>query len=203
MIPEKEFWNKKYEDGGISGRGSIGRYRNWKWIRIYNETGEFKSVVDVGCGDLKFWMHPIGFFIRTKKGFEYTGIDVSEVIIERNRKIAPRWNFICSASHELQGKLKAQVVLALDLLFHIMDEKRFKFTLENLCKWSNDWVVIYNWDENPFENLGEVTDGVSQYYRNLDDYEWIFGDHLFELVKKIKVPFDDYGMLYFFRKLIY
>ena len=203
MIPEKDFWNKKYAEGGISGKGSIGKYRNWKWGMINQVIGPFKSVIDVGCGDLSFWKHPIANRIQKQKDFSYAGIDVSDNIISRNRKFAPKFEFSCSPAYILKGIAKAQVVLCLDLLFHIMDEFRFELTLDNLCTYSKDWIVIYTWHKNPFELQGVVTDGISQYYRPLSFYSHIFEMNEFELQDMIKVPFDEFGRLYFFRKLIY
>ena len=203
MIPEKDFWNKKYSEGGISGKGSIGKYRNWKWGRIYQVVGPFKSVVDVGCGDLSFWQYPIANKIMKDKDFVYLGIDISDHIISRNRKFAPQLNFICSPSHVPQDVSKVVVSLCMDLLFHIMDQGRFELTLENLCKYSEDWIVIYNWKKNPFELQGVVTDGVSQYFRKLGDYRHVFDMNSFELVDFVDVPFDDFGRLYFLRSLLY
>jgi len=82
-----------------------------------------------------------------------------------------------------------------------MDDKRFECTLENLCKWSKDWIVVYSWKENPFQ--GKLTDGISQYFRPLHDYFHIFEDYCFDLWKCYKVPFDDFGMIYFLRTVLY
>jgi hypothetical protein len=203
MIPEKDFWNNKYSKGGISGRGSIGKYRNWKWGMINQVIGFFNSVVDVGCGDLSFWQHPIPNRIIKQKVFKYTGIDISDNIIKRNRAFAPKFEFICNPANVLCNIDKAQVVLCLDLLFHIMDDFRFELILDNLCKYSDEWIVIYTWEKNPFELQGIETDGVSQYFRRLNDYRYIFDLNDFEMVNNYFVPFDDFGMIYFFRKLIY
>ena len=99
MIEEK-FWNKKYAEGGISGQGSIGKYRTWKWVKIREVIGNFRDVIDVGCGDLRFWEHPIANKILNKRRFKYLGIDISNEIINRNRKFAPKLTFICAPSHD-------------------------------------------------------------------------------------------------------
>jgi len=204
MIPEKDFWNTKYAEGGISGRGSIGKYRNWKWGRIFEKIRYFDSVIDVGCGDLSFWQHPIAKkIINYSEDFKYTGIDISDHIIKRNRKFAPKFDFICNPAHVLCNIEKAKVVLCLDLLFHIMDDFRFELALDNLCKYSDEWIVVYTWENNPFELQGIFTDGKSQYFRRLNDYRIIFDLNDFDMVNNYFVPFDDFGMIYFFRKMIY
>jgi len=207
LIPEKEFWDKKYAEGGISGKGSIGKYRNWKWGMINQVIGPFKSLIDVGCGDLSFWKHPIANRIQKQKDFRYVGIDISDNIISRNRafafRVKPKLNFICDSAHFLLDLKKAQVVFCLDLLFHIMDDFRFELTLDNLCKYSSEWIVIYTWHKNPFELQGVVTDEISQYYRDFKKYNYIFIMNEFNLNTFFEVPFDEFGGLYFFRKLIY
>jgi len=203
MLPEKDFWNKKYAEGGISGKGSIGKYRNWKWGMINQVIGVFNSLIDVGCGDLSFWKHPIANRIGKQKKFRYLGIDVSDNIVSRNRKMAPQFKFICSPAYIFQWDNDAQVVFCLDLLFHIMDNYRFELILDNLCNYSKEWIVIYTWHKNPFELQGVVTDEISQYFRPLKKYNYIFIMNEFNLNKFIEVPFDEFGGLYFFRKLIY
>lgn len=200
MTVEKEFWNKKYSDGGISGMGSIGKYRNWKWLKIQNVIGNFKDVIDVGCGDLKFWEHPIANKILNQKRFKYLGIDISDEIITRNREFAPKLQFICAPSHE-PIPWKASVVFALDILFHIMDDGNFEETLDQLCNASNQWIVIYSWQKNPFPD--SKTDGVSQYFRKLSDYRQIFESNDFKLKEFFQVPYDPFGVLYFLERVIY
>jgi len=199
---EKKFWNRKYDEGGISGRGSIGKYRNWKWGKIHQVIGNFREVIDVGCGDLRFWEHPIASKILNQRRFKYLGIDISDHIISRNRKFAPKLQFICAPSHEPIPR-KASVVFALDLLFHIMDDGNFEETLEQLCKASNQWIVIYSWRKNPFEKDYTVTDGKSQYFRQLTEYKHIFDRHDFRLKEFFKVLFDPYGVLYFLKRVLY
>ena len=199
---ERKFWNRKYKEGGISGRGSIGRYRNWKWNKIRQTIGEdFESLVDVGCGDLSFYKHPIANRIIKRKGFKYTGIDVSDFIINKNRVFAPDHEFICAPFHVEQPGLRGQVVFALDLLFHIMDDGEFGMGLENLCNYTNQFLIIYNWQKNPF---GESkTDGISQCFRKLGDYQHIFTTNDMQLFETFTVPYDPFGKLYFFKRLIY
>lgn len=200
MTVEKEFWNKRYAEGGISGRGSIGKYRNWKWGKIKEMIPDLRDVLDVGCGDLKFWKHPIAREFVKRKGFTYLGIDSSDFIIDKNKVFAPKFDFVCAPSHLDLGE-KAQVVFALDLLFHIMDDGNFEETLEQLCKASNQWIVIYSWQKNPFPD--SVTDGVSQYFRKLSDYCQIFESNDFRLKEFFQVPFDPYGVLYFMKRVLY
>lgn len=148
------FWDDYYENGGVSGPGSIGAYRDWKWGVITKMAGQINDVVDVGCGDLSFW--------EGKQCKNYTGIDISKVIIDKNMKLRPSWNFIAKSADELVEGLQAPVVLCLDMLFHIMDKVVYEKIFENLGHYSSGWIFINTWRKSPF---GEVnTDGKYQTY---------------------------------------
>ena len=203
MIEEK-FWDKKYREGGRSGRGSVGLYRNWKWNKIKAEIGiSYSSLVDVGCGDLSFFDHPHGKKMFKQHIFKYLGIDISKEIIERNRLKYPQFEFEVLPAHIEKAGLRSQVVFALDLLFHLMKDGEFELALENLCRYASQFLVIYTWAKNPFEQQGIVTDGKSQYYRNLWEYMHIFSRNNMQMIKQFQVPYDPYGKLYIFRRMIY
>ena len=199
---EKEFWNNKYRKGGISGKGSIGQYRNWKWTVIKDTIGkiEDKSFVDVGCGDMSFWTLPL--FNKLRKCKDYFGIDISEEIINTNIIDYPDRNYLCCNAKDFV-LIKGDIVLAMDLLFHIMENEDFETILLRLCEYSEDWIIIYNWINNPFAEDKKVTDGISQYYRNLVRYDDCFTVNDFEVKKIVPCPFDPYGALYFYRRFLY
>lgn len=203
-MTERRFWNKRYEQGGISGRGSIGKYRNWKWKQIQFICGlPNNSLIDVGCGDLSFWNHPIAKKILKGRGFTYTGIDVSDNIIKRNRRAFPKLNFINAPAHIEQPGLRASVVFALDLLFHIMDDGEYEMLIETLCQYTNQFLVIYTWKKNPFLGLNRDGDDIYQKYRSLGRVAHVLTGANLNLVKSVDVPYDDLGRLYVFRRMIY
>jgi hypothetical protein len=203
-MSEKKFWNNKYRQGGISGRGSIGFYRNWKWNQIAFICGtNFRSVVDVGCGDLSFWKHPIANKILRGQGFKYIGIDISDFIIEQNRKTFPEGKFIVAPAHFKQPGIYGSLVLCMDVLFHMMDDGEYEMALQTLCNYTNQYLAIYTWQKNPFEGLNTVTDGISQYFRKLGDSRATFTRNNLNLVHAVRSPYDPFGKLYFFRRTIY
>jgi hypothetical protein len=164
------------------------------------------KVIDVGCGDLVFWSskslrlahtlswHTHGIILTE----EYIGIDISDTVIMRNRRMSVKgWSFIASSSHVLNRGLKAPVVFCIDLLFHIMDDMAFIDTLKNLCHYSEDLILIHTWMYKPFKNA--TSDGVYQKYRPLEAYFGIFTGLDFTLVEERPNP-NGVGGLYVFKR---
>ena len=137
----EEYWEERYASGSASGCGSIGPSRTWKWDIINCYLPKIDRIIDVGCGDLSFWEG------RSYK--DYTGIDISKTIIERNREKRPKWNFIVSPAETYINGVTGECVFCLDTLFHIMDDGTFISILENLCYYSTKYIFIHTWFRNP------------------------------------------------------
>ena len=135
-----EYWEKRYSGGGTSGAGSVGPLREWKWQVIDRVLGRPKSVVDVCCGDLTFW--------EDRDCENYTGIDTSRAVIERDRAARPSWRFLCAPA-ETKQDVKGEVVFCMDVLFHIMEDDKYDRIISNLAGYSTRWIVISTWYDNP------------------------------------------------------
>ena len=85
-------------------------------------------MVDVGCGDLSFWVE--------RDCEDYVGIDISSTVIEKNREERPKWQFMYANAKDRVEGLRKETVLCMDLLFHVMDEDSFIKILDNLCHYS-------------------------------------------------------------------
>ena len=193
--PEEAYWETRYSQGLNSGAGSGGEERDWKWKAITKLVPEmtyalFQSVVDVACGDLRFWEGRIG-------PEEYVGIDISKTIVEENRRKQPNWDFIWSPAERRIEGLKAPVVLCMDLLFHIMDDDRFEAILENLCYYSSRYILIHTWIVNPLGNREPYTDGEYMTFRRFEDYFPLFEKNGFSNQTISNNP-NGVGALYFF-----
>lgn len=179
---EKEYWNNRYRKGS-SGLGSVGAYRAWKWL-VINKYVDAQDVIDVGCGDLRFW--------EGRSCRNYVGIDFSELVIKKAEKLRPEWRFICGNATDFVEGLHAEVVLCIALLFHVMDDKEYPQVLENLCRYSRKWVFVNTWIKNPLHSTKS-----HQIFRRLKTD--VFCKHNFELVK-MEVCFDKVNAMYVFRK---
>jgi hypothetical protein len=218
MMSENNYWENRYSRCGTSGAGSIGVHREWKWRIITSFLPLIDQVVDVGCGDLSFW--------EGRDCSDYIGIDISEAVITRNRTEKPEWIFYVSPAENYIQDIKRSCVFCFDMLFHITNTDIFLKILNNICRYSSEYLFIYTWMENPFTkkfwlkrflsaltkfNLYRggfalrnmlsndvYTDGVYQYFRPLEKYNCIFSQYGFRLVNKKKNP-NDFGGMYIYR----
>jgi hypothetical protein len=191
MIEDKKkartFWNRRYERAGISGKGSRGKERLWRWNLIDKYISDLSEVIDVGCGDLAFW--------KGRSCPDYLGIDISNTIIERNKQLKPDWKFINASSDLRIEGLKKDNVFCLGLLFHLLNEGEYIKTIENLCYYSKKNIVIYTWVKNP---LFPYIEDHYQKYRVFKNYQYIFKNNGFYLTSFTLYP-DRIGGFYFYK----
>jgi len=211
------YWDDHYQSGGVSGEGSIGDYREWKWKIITEYCPVINHVIDVGCGDNSFW--------QGRECFDYLGIDSSNTIIIKNCESRPEWKFI-NATAELTQKISAPVVFCMDMLFHIMDDQVYEKIIRNIAEYTEDYLFVYTWQNNPFINpeikkyvtreyfmkkgyfikyfqsfFKDIeSDGIYQKYRDFSQYEHIFNEADLTLIAVEKYPGDDFGAMYIYKK---
>lgn len=187
------YWDNRYASGGNSGLGSIGKHKEWKWNTLNNNIENITNIIDVGCGDLSFMdNHTIE---------NYTGIDISNTIIEANKTKHPEWKFICSSADKRISGLKGDVVFCHDVLFHIVDDEVYNNIILNLIEYSNKYISIFTWHKNPLKRMFRSTDNDSyQAYRDFSKYIPIFENPGFSLICNEKSPCNKYGSLYIFKK---
>lgn len=187
-MTEKRFWDERYRTGLSSGKGSVGDYRKWKWNLIEKYVNiKDKCILDVGCGDLQF--------LKRKKFKDYFGIDISPTIIARNKKRHRKLSFaVLDATWHDLVIFQRDVVLCMDVLFHIMDDERFGILLDNLNKWTGQWLFVVSWSKNPLPYQHDDY----QYYRDLKKSLDRLPD--LELVGEHQKKGDEHNTLYVFRR---
>jgi SAM-dependent methyltransferase len=110
----RRFWNRRYitDPTKGSGPGSRGDNRDLKnaLIRSAIQNYEVSTVLDIGCGDIAV--------LSSLDIEDYVGVDIAEVIIERNRRLKPGWRFVCADLTGPYAPPSADLVLCLDVLIH-------------------------------------------------------------------------------------
>ena len=110
----RRFWNRRYAEDPDKGSGPGSRGENaalkCELVRATIKKYGIKTVLDIGCGDIET--------IRSLEIKSYIGLDISHVVVERNRIIRPEWNFICADLASPYVPHSAELVLCLDVLIH-------------------------------------------------------------------------------------
>lgn len=148
----KQFWNQRYatnpEKG--SGPGSRGDSLSFKrdvivsLLQAYN----ISSVVDIGCGDIAI--------LESVEILTYTGIDISDVVIQANRAARPGWTFLCE---DLTGSFEppaADLVLCLDVLIHQRKKAGYLAILEKALRSAGKVALVSGYssrDQDPGWNV--------------------------------------------------
>ncbi|WP_322487907.1 class I SAM-dependent methyltransferase [Chloroflexus sp.] len=88
-----------------------------------------KKILEIGCGT--------GFyteFFNTKNITRYLGIDITRISVKKLKKKYPSFDFICAdvANFNTTNTENFDIVFIADVLFHIVDDQRFKNALQNV-----------------------------------------------------------------------
>lgn len=153
----KKYWNDRYLSGGHSGAGSRGELAVYKAsiINQFLEDCEIVTVCELGCGDGNFELFDVT---------EYTGYDVSEFIIQRNREKFPEFKF----ADKIEELTSYELTMSLDVIFHLVEDDVYKRHMEDLFRLSERFVIIYSPNVNNSmmsphcryrEFFGDVPDG--------------------------------------------
>lgn len=138
-MPNTQYWDERYKNGLTSGYGSYGEQLQKKlnWL----EELDIKTITEVGCGDFNFGRHLLMMYPDAR----YTGYDISPFIVNRNQGLYPY------ASFTNDPKLpKADLVMCIDVLFHVLDDAECETLLNNLDKLWTKYLCItaYERDED-------------------------------------------------------
>jgi SAM-dependent methyltransferase len=143
----KKYWEQRYKEGGNSGAGSYGRLSKFKSDIINNIIKKYniKTILDLGCGD----GNQLSYF----KINNYVGYDISKTIILKNQikfKYDNTKQFIYNLS--ILNNKKFDLVLSLDVIYHLLEEELYQEYLNNLIKYSNKYILIYSSNKIHFNN---------------------------------------------------
>lgn len=140
-MESKEYWNNRYKGGGNSGYGSYGEQLNKKlnWLKGLS----VNSITDIGCGDFNFGKNLMEIYPKA----DYFGFDISEVVVAKNKQLYPQFTF------SSEGIVpQADLVLCIDVLFHLLDDAEYERMLVSLEKVWTKYLVVTAYERN--EDLG-------------------------------------------------
>lgn len=140
----KDYWEKRYSEGGNSGAGSYDKLADFK-AEVLNQfvsENKIQTVTELGVGD--------GNQLRLAEYPHYLGLDVSKTSINMCRAIFAGDS---SKHFELMGKptdfLKkkswiSELTVSLDVIFHLIEDTVFDKYMISLFNLSSKYVIIYS-----------------------------------------------------------
>lgn len=138
----KKWWEKLYALGGNSGPGSRGMAAQHKAdvINEFLEKHSIQSVVEFGCGD--------GYNLSLIRYKNYLGFDVSETALKLCRTmfkndLSKTFRSYDPMTFDNKNLAPVDLVVCLDVLFHILDESEYNKVLNDMFAYSPKHIILY------------------------------------------------------------
>lgn len=138
-----DYWEARYRDGGNSGAGSYGRLALFKaqFLNDFVRSENVRSVIEFGSGD--------GAQLELADYPAYIGLDVSRTVLELAReKFRDRPDMRFLHTSEYSPNLKADLVLSLDVIYHLVENEVFDAYMQRLFNASSRHVIVYSSNDN-------------------------------------------------------
>lgn len=140
----KTFWDNRYEENPElgSGLGSRGENLNYKRqiLKQIIDAVEPQSILDIGCGDQ--------FVTSDIPDDKYVGIDLSSVVISKNRKKYPKRTFI--EANFLETYISAfDMTICFDVVIHIDNLSQYRNFVKRVVNTTKKCGVISGFEEYP------------------------------------------------------
>jgi|GEM_PF-6599190 len=185
MNIDKSYWDERYKAGN-SGQGSYGEFADFKFQQIKKIDG-ISSILDVGFGDLNIGLKIASFF---PKAF-YLGLDISETALQKaeSRNLDKRFRF-----ELIENSIffcPSDLVLCLDVLFHINQDGDYENILKNLKQ---------SWEKHLFLTAykDECVNLKTAPHMKIRKFDPLYFSENYE---RTLIPLGDKNMhLYYFRK---
>lgn len=195
----KRYWEKRYENNGNSGAGSYGELANFK-AEILNDfvrKNNINTVIELGCGD--------GNQLELANYKNYIGFDITDEAIRlcRKRFQGDKSKSFYNYKSLNRKKNKADLVLSLDVVFHLIEDEVFDLYMKNLFLISKQYVIIYscNHDEIIADHVKcrKFTDWIKKNQKGkFQQVNCIKNKFPFEKEKPNETSFSDF---YFYEKV--
>ena len=195
----KEYWEKRYADGGNSGVGSYNILAQYKASVINNfvNKNNIKTVIEWGSGDCNQ--------LSLANYHNYIGYDVSQTAINycKNKFHNDPTKTFIHLNDNLINYKKADLSLSLDVIFHLVEDNVFERYMYNLFNSSIKYVCIYSSNFNKAWAIHvrhrKFTDWIDNYMsKSWKLKELIPNKYPFDLGKTQITSFCDF---YFYEKI--
>lgn len=138
---DRAYWQQRYDSGGNSGAGSYGLLAEFKAraINSFIKENRITTVTEFGCGD----GHQLGLL----QCESYLGLDIAPAAVERCRALykgdtQKRFELYDSKTFDPR-QAEANLVLCLDVLYHITSDQEFETTLAHIFGSARKYVILY------------------------------------------------------------
>jgi len=134
----QRYWLDRYRAGGNSGAGSYDHLALFKAGVINNFVAEKRiaSVLEFGCGD--------GNQLRYANYPSYIGLDISPKAIAICKSLFGSDNTKTFDLTVNAKERRAELVLSLDVIFHLIEDDVFDAYMRDIFKSSTQYVIIYS-----------------------------------------------------------
>ena len=202
MYNPKVFWEKRLsKDFSIKGVGCTGFSYNYnKWMykaaeeglnKILKKSLKGKKILDIGCGT--------GYYLKyylSKEADDISGLDITKKSITNLKKKYPHLKFFnADISKKLPFKSKYDIIAAIGVLYHIVDDDKFENSIRNMRKAAKEGSMIILQD-NFLKKYQPPKAGIHCYFRTYDYYKKILKKNGIEIIEKVPMfyflnpPFD-------------
>ena len=146
----KDLIRKSYNQAAAAYARDRKSWRSNKYLqKLIDLLPKGAEILDLGCGD----GIPVAELL-IKKGFLLTGVDISEVQIQRARKNCPRASFICQDMSSLEeGDFRVDAVVAFYSIFHLLKEEHLSFLKKINSFLEPGGKILITMGDNDFEGF--------------------------------------------------
>ncbi|MGW5659968.1 class I SAM-dependent methyltransferase [Streptomyces sp. NPDC003758] len=147
----REYWERRYAQGGTSGCGSEGALAQFKAqiLNTFVKENSVSSVIEFGCGD--------GRQLRLAAYPRYLGVDVSETGLRKAMR-----EFSGDTTKSFLGYdprtfrdearfLTADLSLSLDVIYHLVEDEIYLLHLEHIFGAARRFVILYTSDSSSLD----------------------------------------------------
>ncbi|GEM_PF-365527 len=189
-----EFWINRYKKGGDSGRGSYNQMAYFKADVLNNFVKENKisSVIEFGSGD----GNQLKYFIFS----EYLGFDISPEMISLCKN---KFEGDASKGFMLMNEYKdqkADLVLSLDVIYHLIEDDVFNNYMERLFDSSERFVVIYSSNKDEKGKVPHIKHRKFSGWVDKNRPDWVLFNHISNKYPEKISSVRSFANFYFYKK---